>query len=248
MLKEARFSTILEAVSERKYVSLRTLMELTQSSESTIRADLIELDRMGKLLRLRGGAQALNDASISYELSIEEKMAIQLPAKRAIAEKAASLVRTGQMIYVDAGTSTYAFIDALEVPGIKIVTDSYFIAKKAHQKGYTTYVIGGEFKASTDAFIGPMAQEILNRFRFDVGFFGTNGIDLKQGFTTPDVEEAAIKMKAMSQCDSLYVLADNSKFDVVTAVRFHPFEGNILITDEITKPHYQGLGILEASK
>ena len=248
MLKQARQSKILTAVNERKYVSLSDLIALTGASESSIRADLIELDRAGKLLRLRGGAQALNDETTSYELSLEEKMSIQLPAKRTIAAKAVALVQPGQMIYIDAGTSTHAFIEALDVPNVKVVTNSYSIGRRASQKGYVTYVIGGEFKATTDAFVGPMAQEILNRFRFDVGFFGTNGVDLKQGFTTPDIAEAAIKMKAMSQCDSIYVLADSSKFDVVTAISFHPFDGAIIITDEITKPHYRDLGIMEASK
>ena len=84
------------------------------------------------------------------------------------------------------------------------------------------------------------------KFRFDIGFFGTNGVDLKQGFTTPGVEEAAIKSKAMDQCKKRYVLADSSKFDVVTAVSFHPFEAATIITDAIIKEKYKDKGILEA--
>ena len=246
MLKAARFAIILDAVSERKYVSLHTLMELTGSSESTIRADLVELDKEGKLIRLRGGAQAHNNESYSYELTMEDKMSIQTAEKRAIAMKAVSFVSPGMMIYVDAGTSTFAFVEALDVPNVKIVTNSVIIAKKATSKGYKAYIIGGEFKPSTDAFIGPLAQESLSRFSFDLGFFGTNGVDLKLGFTTPDVEEATIKGKAMEQCKKCFVLADSSKFDVVTAVSFHPFDGSVLITDAISKDAYEDLGIQEA--
>lgn len=246
MLKEARHSIILDAVNGRKYVSLSDLMSLTGSSESTIRADLIELDREGKLLRLRGGAQAINDETLSYELSIEQKMGIQWKEKQNIARFAATLVPANSLLYVDAGTSTLALIEALDVPGLTVVTNSVLIARKALAKGYRSYVIGGELKLSTDALFGPMALSYLEKFRFDIGFFGTNGIDLKQGFTTPGVEEAAIKSKAMDQCKKCYVLADSSKLDVVTAVSFHPFEEATIITDAIIKEKYKDKGILEA--
>lgn len=246
MLKEARHSIILDTVNGRKYVSLSDLMSLTGSSESTIRADLIELDREGKLLRLRGGAQAINDETLSYELSVEQKMGIQWKQKQAIARFAATIVPANSLLYVDAGTSTLALIETLDVPGLVIVTNSVLIARKALAKGYRSYVIGGELKLSTDALFGPMALNSLEKFRFDIGFFGTNGVDLKQGFTTPGVEEAAIKSKAMDQCKKRYVLADSSKFDVVTAVSFHPFEEATIITDAIIKEKYKDKGILEA--
>ena len=246
MLKEARHSIIIDAVNGRKYVSLSDLMSLTDSSESTIRADLIELDREGKILRLRGGAQAINDETLSYELSIEQKMGIQWKQKQAIARFANSLIPANSLLYVDAGTSTLALMETLDVPGLVIVTNSVLIARKSLAKGYRSYVIGGELKLSTDALFGPMALNALEKFRFDIGFFGTNGVDLKQGFTTPGVEEAAIKSKAMDQCKKCYVLADSSKFDVVTAVSFHSFEEATIITDAIIKEKYKDKGILEA--
>ncbi len=246
MLKEARFNKILQAVNERKYVSLRALMDLTGSSESTIRADLVELSREGKLLRLRGGAQAINDGTLSYELSLEDKMSIQSAEKRLIAQKAEALIRPGMIIYLDAGTTTFALAEELSVPNVHIVTNSVHLARKATSKGYKAHVVGGELKPSTDAFIGPMAQEVLSRFTFDLGFFGTNGVHLLQGCTTPDVEEAAIKMKAMSRCKEAYILADSSKFDVVTSISFHPFDPTYTITDHIDKEQYRNLGILEA--
>ena len=244
MLKEARHSIILEAVNERKYVSLSDLMALTDGSESTIRADLVELDREGKLMRLRGGAQAINDETLSYELTIEQKMGIQWKQKQAIARYANALIPANSLLYIDAGTSTLALIEILDAPGLTIVTNSVLIARKALAKGYRSYVIGGELKLSTDALFGPIAQSILEKFRFDIGFFGTNGVDLNQGFTTPGLEEASIKAKAMNQCKKCYVLADSSKFDVVTAVNFRPFEEATIITDVINKDKYKDKGIL----
>lgn len=246
MLKEARFSSILEAVNTRKYISLHALMEITGCSESTIRADLIELAKEGKLLRLRGGAQAINDETLSYELSVEDKMGIQYAQKKMIAQKAVQLIKPNMLIYLDAGTSTYALAEELDVPNVQVFTNSVLIARKVVSKGHKAYVIGGKLKYATDAFIGSMAEGILSQFRFDLGFFGTNGVDATSGCTTPDVEEASIKRKAISQCREAYILADSSKFDVVTAVYFHPFEPTHIITDSIQKEKYLNLGILEA--
>jgi DeoR family fructose operon transcriptional repressor len=248
MLRQARQSKILEVVNARKYVSLGDLISLTGASESSVRADLVELAREEKLIRLRGGAQALNTESISYELNMEAKMGIEVEAKKRIAAYAATLIPDNSMVYIDAGTSTYYLTEAIEAVGAKFVTNSVTIARKLKAKGYQVYVIGGEFKLTTDAFIGSMTREIISKFTFDLGFFGCNGVDLEQGFTTPDYEEAVVKRAAMGQCAKAYVLADHTKLGVRTAVYFHPFVGEEIITDRITKPVFNGKGIKEVQE
>lgn len=245
MLKQERQATILEAVGTHHFVSIHDLMALTASSESTLRGDLNELAEQGKLIRLRGGAQAVNDRSLSYELTLETKMGIESEAKRKIGVYAASLIHPGSVVYLDAGTTTLAVAKAVEAKGAKFVTNSVSVARKLKSRGYQTFITGGEFKLTTDAFIGALTQETLVRFHFDMGFFGCNGVDLAQGITTPDFEEASVKQLAMAQCGQAYVLADHTKFGVVTAVSFHPFIGEEIITDAIIKADYRGLGIIE---
>ncbi len=245
MLRQKRRDLILDALSERKYLSLGDLISLTGASESSIRADLVELGAEGKLIRLRGGAQALNNESSSFELSVEAKMGIEVEAKRAIAAFAATLIKEGSFVYLDAGTSTYYLAEAIQAVQITVVTNSLTLAKKMKERGYPVYVVGGEFKLTTDAFIGSMTREILSRFTFDVGFFGTNGIDLQQGLTTPDYEEAMVKKAAMEQCAKAYVLADHTKFGVRTAVTFHPFRPEEIITDRLDRDEFDHLGIKE---
>lgn len=245
MLKEARYSKILETVNERNFVSFHDLMELTNSSESTIRADLVVLANEGKLIRLRGGAQAIDKDQINYELGNETKMVIEIDAKKRIAQYAASLIKDRSTVYVDAGTTTLHLIDFITAKEVSIVTNSLSIARKAKLRNFKVYVIGGDIKLSTDAFVGSLAQDIVNRFSFDIGFFGCNGIDFVQGITTPEVEEAIIKQTAMSKCKKLYILADHTKLGVKTAVTFHPFIGSEIITDKITNNNYINKGILE---
>lgn len=245
MLKKARLNEILRLVDENKFVSLHELMEKTESSESTIRADLIELSDAGKIIRLRGGAQSINDKGSSIELSVEAKMNLETPAKKQIGEYAARLIKANSFIYIDAGTTTFFMLDYIKASDLKFVTNSVIIARKLTNMGETVYMIGGEFKATTDAFIGPMATETLTRFNFDMGFFGCNGISKENGITTPEFEEAMVKKAAMERCKEVYVLADHSKFDEVTAVLFHDYKPQEIITDSIPE-EYKGEDIKEA--
>lgn len=246
MLKQERLNSIEGFVNEHKFASLHQLMELTSSSESTIRADIIELSEQGKVRRLRGGVSSLiAETSAAFELSMEEKYELQRDEKMAIARYAATLVKPRTIVYLDAGTSTYYLADVLETPDVEFMTNSYIVAQKLSKKGYKVYMTGGEFKPVTDAFIGTFTGEMLSKFAFDLGFFGTNGIDKEKGLTTPDFEEAMIKKMAMGQCKKLFVLADHTKFGVVTAVGFHPFKGEEIITDRIPRD-FLDQGIKEA--
>ena len=91
-----------------------------------------------------------------------------------------------------------------------------------------------------------MALSALSKFSFDIAFLGTNGVDLKQGFTTPDIEEATLKRRAYDQANRTFILADSTKFDAVTATSFLPFDPTLIITDSINKEKFKNLGILEA--
>ena len=248
MLKEARHSKILQALKERQYLSLNDLVEITNSSESSVRADLVTLANEGKLIRLRGGARALDDAAFSYEPTFESNIKLEVDGKKRIAEYAASLVKEDSIIYIDAGTSTYYLVDALKNNKLTVVTNSVILARHLKLKGYQVYITGGEFKLTTDAFIGMMTREILSKFNFDMGFFGCNGIDLEKGLTTPDYEEAVVKNTAMNCCRQVYVLADHTKLGVKTSVTFHPFKGEEIIIDRITKKEFKNKGMLEVNK
>ena len=82
------------------------------------------------------------------------------------------------------------------------------------------FILPGEFKGRTEALIGASTCQYLNGFNFSLGFFGTNGIQEDIGFTTPDINEATVKSKAISRCKKAYVLADSSKFGKVYQVTF----------------------------
>ena len=93
-----------------------------------------------------------------------------------------------------------------------------------------------EFKAVTEAIVGEEAVFTLDKYNFTKGFWGANGVSLQKGFSTPELKEAMVKKKSMANCKKCYVLADASKFDQMSSVKFADFEQATIITTELKKP------------
>ena len=84
-------------------------------------------------------------------------------------------------------------------------------------------------------------MEFLERYQFTHGFFGTNGISLEDGYTTPDIDEARTKTKALTRCRKSYILADNSKFGQMSPVTFAALTEAVIVTNELTDKQYQSI-------
>ena len=147
-----------------------------------------------------------------------------------IARYAAGLITAGDFVYIDAGTTTDLMIDYITDKNAVFVTNAVTHAKKLAGRGFTVYILGGEFKAVTEAIVGEEAVASLEKYNFTKGFWGTNGITRERGFSTPEVKEAMVKQKSMQNCKQRYVLADTSKFNQISSVTFAPFESAQIIT------------------
>lgn len=228
MLTKQRHQLILRRLSEQHIVKLQELVDLTASSESTIRRDLTDLEREGYLQRVHGGATLI--ARAEEEPTFEEKRDRHVDEKVAIARKAATFVEDGMSIYLDAGTTTEAMIPFLSEKQIVVVTNSLPIANDLFDLDIKTFVIGGELKRSTQALVGYNARESMMNYRVDLAFLGMNGIDLEAGYTTPDPEEALVKKTAIELARIAYVLADESKIGKRSFSRVASLDAATLIT------------------
>ncbi len=239
MLTEERLKEIGRIVKEKGSVSIQELMETLDISESTARRDLAVLDEQGRLQKVRGGAMVLGDTYSAREDTILQKRDKNLEAKRQIARYAASLIEPDDFVYLDAGTTTELMIDYLTEKRVTFVTNAVSHARKLSQAGYTTYILGGEFKATTEAIVGDEAIAGLSKYNFTKGFWGTNGIHPKAGFSTPDVKEANVKKTAMKHCAARYVLSDPSKFSQISCVKFSEFVNACIITTQAPDEIYR---------
>ncbi|WP_440894876.1 DeoR/GlpR family DNA-binding transcription regulator [Amphibacillus sp. Q70] len=224
-----RFNLILNLLEEKQLVTILELVELTSSSESTIRRDLSKLEAQQKLVRVHGGAT--NKHSAQTELSYSEKTTHFVKQKKQIANLAASIIKDHECIYLDAGTTTYEMIPYLANRHISVVTNGLTHLDRLNQFDIKTFLIGGEVKHTTKAVIGAGALHSLKQYHFDRVFIGANAIDLDYGYSTPDPEEATVKKTALNQTEKQYVVADHSKLKQKNFAQISPINGATLIID-----------------
>lgn len=214
MFTEERYQIIKELLQNQSIVKMQDIVQLTGSSESTIRRDLSALEEEGVLIRVHGGAKR------GYRLQPEPEMAIKssmnVDEKRLIAKRAASFVQDDDVLFLDAGSTTFEMIPFLQGKKITVVTNGVPHASLLADLSISTILLGGKIKLNTKAIIGSTCLRQLEDYRFNKVFLGMNGIDNEFGFTTPDIEEAAVKAKAAEHGVRKYVLADASKLGVVS--------------------------------
>lgn len=238
MLTEERKSQILKLVEQNGGVSVQELMVLLNASESTIRRDLNDLDKRELLIKVHGGAVSVSK-NITADSSVSSRTDLNREKKKRIGRYAASLIEDGDLIYLDAGTTTGFIIDYLSCKNTVFVTNAIMHARKLCSLGYQVYMPGGMLKEQTEALTGIQTCEYLARFHFTKGFFGTNGITVKEGFTTPDIQEGTVKETAVKHTGQCFVVCDSSKFDRVSSVTFADFSRASIITDETVTAVYR---------
>lgn len=230
MLTDQRYEIILSLLKEKGLIKVTELMKILNTSESTIRRDLANLENQGFLQRVHGGARSINYKL--KELSFKEKSTKNVQEKDMLAKYAASLVQNGDCIFLDAGTSTFEIVKYLINKDVLVVTTGLNHINALVDNNIKCYMIGGNVKLNTKAIVGSHAIKCLSKFKFDKCFIGTNGIDLKNGFTTPDCEEASIKECAIENSKTSFILADNSKFDETSFIKFSELDKCTIITNK----------------
>src|SRR5690625_2577101 len=181
MLTPERHEVIVQLLQEKQTITLKDILDATPASESTIRRDLTDLERQGKLVRIHGGA-TISERKLQ-ELTFSEKSAKNLHEKVNIAKYAASLVQKEDCIYLDAGTTVIQMIPFLAEKDIVVVTNGLTHVDTLNEYGITTYLVGGLMKAKTSAVIGQQAIQSLHNYRFDKCFLGVNGVHPVYGYT-----------------------------------------------------------------
>lgn len=239
MLTEERFAKILSILENTGSVTVQQLMTELDASESTIRRDLTTLDANGQLTKVHGGAVLKNMVYSTRDDEVMHRKEQHKEAKERIARYAAELITSGDFVYIDAGTTTECMIDYIMNKQAVFVTNAITHAKKLADRGCTVYILGGEFKAVTEAIVGEEAVVTLEKYNFTKGFWGANGVSIQKGFSTPELKEALVKRKSMANCKECFVLADDSKFNQISSVTFAPFENATVITTGLQQTAYK---------
>jgi DeoR/GlpR family transcriptional regulator of sugar metabolism len=234
MLAKQRQAVILEEVRRSGGVRVSDLTELLRVSDMTIRRDLDVLSESGLVEKVYGGATAVGERS-ALEPGFEAKSFREQAEKEAIAELAATLVRPGSAIGLNAGTTTWTLARRLgEVPNLTVVTNSIQVAGVFHQqdRGDQTVVLTGGLRTPSDALVGPVAIGSIRSLNLDMVFMGVHGMDPRRGFSTPNLMEAEANRALTEAARRVVVVADHTKWGVIGLCSILALDqADVLVTD-----------------
>jgi len=224
--RSKRLALIKDYVLKHKDVKITELNQVIDASESTIRRDIKTLAQDGFLNELYGSV-VLNVQN-SPDTFFQERLNQNVSIKKDIGLKAAKTIKDQDVIYIDAGSTTFHMVEAIEAKDITVVTNSIHIAENLANRHINTYIVPGNLKPLTMAIVGEQALEYVRTYNFDKCFMGTNGIS-KKGYSTPDVKEGILKKAVINHSRECFVLSDSSKDNVSTAYIFASLERCTLI-------------------
>ena len=209
MLTQQRKQLILSRLKHDGQIVAATLSAELGLSEDTIRRDLRALAAEGALQRVHGGALPASPALGDFAA----RTRVEPAGKHAIARAAAAMVRPGQVVFLDGGTSCEQL--ALQLPATlaaTVVTHSPTIALALvpHPRIEVVLIGGRLFKHSVVA-VGAAALDSIRHIHADTYFMGVTGVHPVTGLTTGDLEEAHIKRALMAQAAETWVLASSEK-------------------------------------
>jgi len=226
-----RYKAILTILDRLKKVSVHDLTRRFGVSEVTIRKDLSFLEERGKLVRLHGGAMLAEDEGRLRTITVRQ--AEHAAEKTAIAREAKGLIRSGETVFIDAGSTCAALARAIRDMELRVVTNSLdAILELVNAPGISLFSTGGSFRAEACSFIGPGALETIRSLQIDTCFMGTTGFSRDGVFSSQNVIESQLKAAVIRCSRTVVMLADHSKYGGTAFSVFARAEDiDVLVTD-----------------
>jgi DeoR/GlpR family transcriptional regulator of sugar metabolism len=233
MFAVERRNAIMKYLKENGSITVEELADKLEVSNMTIRRDLKYLEDANLVARTFGGA-ILKDSLIE-EVPYYEKTEIRIEQKKKLAEYAVSLIKEGDAIILDAGTTNMEIAKIIkDMKNLTVITTDLMIAAYLiNSKDINIFCTGGEIHKSTGTCIGTNALDFLNKINVDIAFIGASSIDVEKGMTTPTFEKAKIKRQIIDSAETSILVSDSSKFGKKSFVKVSSLkELNMIITDD----------------
>ncbi|MBR6017086.1 MAG: DeoR/GlpR transcriptional regulator [Paludibacteraceae bacterium] len=212
--KERR-ALILRLLEQTEEVQVTELSRQTGISEVTIRKDLTILQNRHLLLRTRGGAMRRPIENPSQETAVAKKQMFNFKEKERIGAEAVKLIKEGDVIMLDSGTTTLEIARQLgKFQNLRIITNAVNIATELMAyKRFKVVLLGGSLRVNSLSLVGPLALSTLRNFSSYKLFLGVDSFSLEDGVSTHNLEEALLNQIMIQQADKVIAVFDSSKFN-----------------------------------
>lgn len=212
MTMSERRLKIMKVLEKKNVITTRELEELLYSSTSTIRRDLLELEKQGRIIREHGEVKLVRPKNIDY--SYESRLDDQVKSKELIAEVASFFIGANQAVFMDSSSTTSFLLPYLsEITNLQVITNAVDLAPELNKMpNVSLFITGGEVSHGTNSILGNFAVDFLEKFYTDIAIFSCRGID-ENGSYEADYNQALIKQKMMKNTKKAILLVDSTKFN-----------------------------------
>lgn len=233
MLAQQRHERISRTLRLEGLVAVGPLAERLGVSQATVRRDLVELERQGRLARVHGGAVAVGDNDEPFA----EVAAVRVDEKDAIAERAAALVQDGDTVLLDIGTTAHRLARRLRGRPVTVITNSLAVYEELRDDHSTQLVVlGGMVRRSYRSLVGFLTEDALRQVHAETAFLGASGVRSDGHVLDTTAVEVPAKRGMIAAAERVVLLADASKFPGRGMARVcGPEELDIVVTDAPAK-------------
>ena len=231
---------IKELLEKTEFVDLETLCRELETSESTVRRDLIALENLRVLRRVHGGALTLQAKDSLFDFAWQTTRKAE--EKNRIAARTARLVEDGQTVILDGGSTVAAVAELIVGRALNVITNSLAIAevlKNARQIELT--LTGGYLYPRLEVMLGPVCEHSLSGVAADVLIMGSGGIT-ESGLSNNNTLLVGSERKMIEVSRKVIIVADSSKFGRAAMIPVAPLNiVDVVVSDQALSPEFQDL-------
>lgn len=210
LTKIQRKERLLDTLMDQGHIEVRQASERFDVSEATIRRDLRTMADEGLMELVYGGATLPRKGNYSFR----SRKSRNMEAKRLIGKTAAALVRDGDSLFIDSGTTAECMVPHLLArKDLNIITNSNIVAATiGEQTQFQVLQLGGKFRYERMDSVGPFAEMVMQQLSGYRCFIGADGLGQTVGLSSTDVETAHLYKTAILHASETILLADHTKF------------------------------------
>ncbi|MDO4176215.1 MAG: DeoR/GlpR family DNA-binding transcription regulator [Bacillota bacterium] len=219
-MRKERLAKIEEYISDKGFVTMEQLMDRFQIAMPTVRKDISELASQGLIEKVYGGAKAVETPSKNMHM-FRNRCGVHVEAKNEIARKAAEIVRDGDVIYLDSGTTASSIVEFLTDKHVIIITSNMAaVMACADKDNVEVYVLGGKFNRDTMSVDHADPETLLKEFNVDKAFMAATGYSIEGGLAQDSPTECEVKKHVLDKATEAFLIIDSSKIGRKALIRY----------------------------